>query len=79
LMSGGRLAQKESGDICGLEAKANESARPCGPVAAYCAGPGVCRFGGGVDGSKITAGWKKGAAAELKENSFAGAERSSVD
>jgi hypothetical protein len=48
-----------------MEAKANESARPCGLVAAYCPRPGVCRSGGGVDGAEITAGWKKGAASAL--------------
>src|ERR1700724_1097384 len=54
LITGGGLTQKDSGDISGLEATANESARPYGPVAADCPGPNGWRSGGGVDGAEIS-------------------------
>ena len=41
------MAQKEGDDVCGPEVKANESARPYGPVAAGCSGPGEWGSGGG--------------------------------
>jgi len=45
--------KKVSIPASGLEAKTNESARPCLSVADGCPCPAVCSFGGGVEGDEI--------------------------